>query len=320
MQFFTKAASRRVLLNFETPNWYAEAGQTEIDESKWRGWELTSRCCEGVVSSLELSSSYAKKYYTAVAPGTQFLSLPPAINSIAADLAAKTPRVPRRIFLATRLNKGSSAHKGGQYIRAFLDESFRGYELIILIGGGKRDPQQMAEVQNLAGQHGVKVQFLRAVTDLEKYRWMSSCSVSAFLTSFEGYGYPPIESLYCGTPCIAFDLPNYNETCGVGLTRVAQGDINGVKAMILEGNYVTDPAQFAQARTIGGFTDFSQRALRVLQAVSQTTVDSSTWPSALAELGTYQPPRGLKHLAKRLIKSWTPTQAVKVKRILDQLR
>jgi glycosyltransferase involved in cell wall biosynthesis len=45
-----------------------------------------------------------------------------------------------------------------------------------------------------------------------------------FPSYFEGYGYPPVEALYCGTPCVAYALPVLKEVCGEHLTLVPIGD------------------------------------------------------------------------------------------------
>jgi glycosyltransferase involved in cell wall biosynthesis len=60
------------------------------------------------------------------------------------------------------------------------------------------------------------------LTDLEKFREFKSSRLMVFLSHFEGFGYPPVEALYCGVPCVARPLPVLREVNGQYLHYLSQ--------------------------------------------------------------------------------------------------
>ncbi len=319
IDFFINGADRRLLLNFETPNWYQQAGQREIKLENWTGWELASRFCQAIVSSLEMSSEYAREFYTNTSPETKFLSLPPSINSLAADDFLNTPKNPKRIFLATRISAGNSQHKGSQYLRQLLSPELRGCEFVVLVGGNGKTPF-LAEMKTLAAQNGINLVLLSRISDRDKFMWISSSGLTVFPSSFEGYGYPPLESLYCNTPCIAFDLPNYRETCGEGITLVKQGEIEEIKSRILSDNFIKDLDDFQLAKQVGSFKEFAKRTETALESIVDSGIDRTRWRSTQAELERFSPPADIAFTAKQIVKSrLSPTLASCIMKIKSRL-
>ncbi len=66
----------------------------------------------------------------------------------------------------------------------------------------------------------------------------SEATALTLISHHEGYGFPPLEALACGTPSIVSDLPVFSETLGTAALRVSQDDVAQVaEALVnLEGD------------------------------------------------------------------------------------
>jgi glycosyltransferase involved in cell wall biosynthesis len=178
-----------------------------------------------------------------------------------------------------------------------------------MVGGMQRNPAAIARITDRAAHCGVKLILLDAVSDRQKFEWNRSSELSVCPSSFEGYGYPPIESLYCGTPCIAFDLPNYEETCGEGLTRTAMGDIGDMINRVLNHEHISDPQKFEKARSIGDFHCFQQRVSGILSQVANVAPESQRWIEALELLYKHSRPTTWKFYAQAMFQARMPKVA-----------
>lgn len=68
----------------------------------------------------------------------------------------------------------------------------------------------------LAGNSAVRdrVEFLQKVDDMQLLDLYRSASALLLPSTAEGYGYPPLEAMACGTPAIVADIPVLKETTG----------------------------------------------------------------------------------------------------------
>ena len=212
--------AKLALLNFESPDWFNEMSPTPRDESFWMQWDWISRYCDAIVSSTEESTRRARHYYLQVPEDVLFTTCSPSINSVVADVVP-IQKKERRIFSPTRFVRGE--HKGGLQIPDLITEAWRGFTLVLLVGA--TPPKDFLEdLDKNARKHGVTYELLSNSSDFEKFTELKRACLTIYPSSFEGYGYPPIESLYCGTPCICFDLPVFRETCGDSVMTVPIGD------------------------------------------------------------------------------------------------
>jgi len=77
------------------------------------------------------------------------------------------------------------------------------------------------------------------ISDEEKFRIIAKASVLVFPTTFEGFGMPPMEALYCGVPVIAYELPVLKEVYKNSIQYVESGNVSKfIQAIkqICEGN------------------------------------------------------------------------------------
>jgi glycosyltransferase involved in cell wall biosynthesis len=65
-------------------------------------------------------------------------------------------------------------------------------------------------------------------------RWYRGADVSVYPSRFEGFGMPVVESMACGTPCVASAHPSLDEACGDAAVRVDPDDPEAIAAGIEE--------------------------------------------------------------------------------------
>jgi glycosyltransferase involved in cell wall biosynthesis len=219
------------LLNFETPNWYNRLVHPAKDEALWDNWCLVSRFSDLIISSAEESSGYARRFYEDVLPGCRFVSCPPAINSLVADSITAVKKE-RQIIIITRLGGWHCSHKGADDLLDFLSPEMSGYTLALLTGNGIPDSAWKARLEKRAVELDIRLKFMTALTDQEKFTEIKRSRLMVFLSHFEGFGYPPVEAQYCGTPCVAYNLPVLREISGNGLEYVEKGDVEAFRAAV----------------------------------------------------------------------------------------
>lgn len=120
----------------------------------------------------------------------------PGIDTGSLDLGGETfQRQPQVVFISRLV-----PHKGLDiliYAASLLNPSPK----VIAIGPGDRFPYQ-----ELANQLKVNIEFLEP-DDSEKAKILRSSAVLVHPSYYEGFGLPPLEALYCGTPVIVNDTP-----------------------------------------------------------------------------------------------------------------
>lgn len=273
----TDYSAKLALLNFESPNWFNVMSPVLREEKLWQQWCWLAKYCDAIISSADEGTRYAREYYTGVPKDCLFITCQPAINSVAADLVDDTKQE-IRVFAPTRFALGE--HKGGAMLPELIDESWRGVKLSLLMGHNDRPDDWTATLFARMEQFGVEAEFLDAVDDQKKFRAYHSSCLTLFPSYFEGFGLPPVESLYCGTPCVAFDLPILKETCGEALTRVPVGDWTAFKAAVSQhisafrAGQSVDRGSLRQAVTpIATIESYAERADALFQQICGRPVD-----------------------------------------------
>ena len=100
----------------------------------------------------------------------------------------------------------------------------RGHTLVFAVGTSDERPPQFEQWEKEAAKFGIAIDVKFKISDEEKFREIKRSCLVLFPSYFEGYGYPPIEALFCNVPCVAFDLPVVRETCGDHIYYVPVGD------------------------------------------------------------------------------------------------
>ena len=256
--------ARLVLINFESANWFNKYSPIKRDEKLWDQWKS---CCEDnclILSSAEESQKYAKKFYTDYPRKTTFAVWNPPINSIVAD-SISIEKQENRLVAITRL---MDQHKGASDLLEMIGHEMSGFTLVLLLGRNAIDESFKQELDDRCAQFNVKYEIKIQLSDKEKFKEIKKASLMLFPSYFEGYGYPPLESLYCGTPCIAYDLPVLREITNNSLHFIEVADALGFKKKIGEVlAQKLDPSTQQTLRLVAkqraGFDECSDKAVQV---------------------------------------------------------
>lgn len=120
----------------------------------------------------------------------------PGVNSRALDLSKPSQREDMRVMFLSRLEN----HKQlGSLIMAI--SMIRPQPELLVAGPGDRSPYE-----KLAKDMDVKITFTE-IDEEDKATEISKSAVLVHPSTYEGFGLPPLEALYCGTPVAVFDNP-----------------------------------------------------------------------------------------------------------------
>jgi glycosyltransferase involved in cell wall biosynthesis len=264
------------LLNFETPNWFNSMVDVAADERLWDNWRMVSRYCSQVISLAEESTKFARKFYTDVPRGCRFVTCPPAVNSRSADRIGDVQRE-NQLLVITRLGGRNFKHKGADDLIAAIGPAMAGRQLTILAGMASARGKVLKRIKSEASRHNVTLRVIHEVTDETKFTEIKKSKLMLFLSEFEGFGYPPVEALYCNTPCIAYDLPVLREISGDGLTYVRPKDHIGLcKAIAEELGPHDDEVPILRA-SVAHIAPFESLVVRLSRIFASEDIFTSVW-------------------------------------------
>ncbi|OVE74298.1 hypothetical protein BVX94_00745, partial [bacterium B17] len=297
-----------ILMNFESPNWFNEYSPSKRDENEWNHWMLTSRHCSAILSNASEGTKYAKQFYTETPSDCFFEDINPAINQMVADtILEKKYKKQKRILMFTRF--AMAEHKGASNICDIISDAMNGYTLVFMIGLGSVPNDIKEEITNKAALHNVTIHFRHTLSDRQKFKELAISELILFPSFFEGYGYPPVEAVYCGTPCIAFDLPVLRETCEDNLHYVPIGDWAAFRDKI---KYVLNSSASTKCPehllNIASFKNYSQKLNNLIAKIDSMDlpyeaelISPNYERNAVACSGTGHFPKGLTSVVKRLL-------------------
>jgi glycosyltransferase involved in cell wall biosynthesis len=279
-QFARQTHAKLVLLNFETGNWVNEVSPFKRDIALWNNW--INVCDDGcmVLSISAIGQEYAKKFFVRALEKTSFAYSYPAINNLIAD-SVHVDRKEERIVMLARF---SDQHKGGHAISRLLCPEMEGHVLSIIVGNRKMMFLDRKRIINEVRKAGATVEFHFSLSDREKFAEIKKAKLLLFPSYFEGFGYPPVEARYCGTHCIAFDLPVLREVNGNEVEYVPLGDVEKFQAAIAE--HLRQPKRLGiKADGIQTFDSFAEKVDRIFTDYHlQRAIDNSTKSCLSGEL------------------------------------
>ena len=267
--FAIERSAHLVFINFESGNWFNALSPAPRSLDDWAPWKRAASHASAILSISQEGDRWAKDFYTDVWEPTRFDYCYPPVNTPAADSVGDVPKE-KRILLFMRFS--TSLHKGSGHLDQLFCEAMRGYTLVVVLGKEAVPTPILERLVALATQYNVRLEFKQKLSDVEKFREIKRASLVLFPSQFEGFGYPPVEAQYCGTHCVAFDLPVLRETCGDRLFLAESGNWDVLRDAIAEALASTvDPASFrdaiASVALLATATDRLDSLLGTLQSV-----------------------------------------------------
>lgn len=95
------------------------------------------------------------------------------------------------------------------------------------------DGEERTNLINLAKKLNVNCEFKYEIPGKTKWEEIKRSLFMVFPTSFEGFGMPPMEALYCGIPCICSDIPILREVYKDKVEYFEDGNSNDLRKKIL---------------------------------------------------------------------------------------
>lgn len=224
--------ARLVLMNFESPNWINEMSPQKKNISLFKYWIKTASRSSLILSNSEEGSKYARLFYSDYNSSLSYATAHPAINSDACDESGLGEKEDRLILIS----RFTDVHKNGRKILDLIGPHLKGFTLEVIIGTGSVPPDLLASLHEQCNENGVKLEIQEKIPDIKKFSDLKKARLLIYPSLFEGYGYPPIEAQYSGTPVLAFDLPVLREVSknGIAIRYAPLGDYGAMRSRCQE--------------------------------------------------------------------------------------
>lgn len=216
---------------FESPIWIERVWRSFEGNQKFqKSWEKVRRSLiisDKIIAISELAKTETERWLGREVAGVAH----PGIDSVLADSVPEPQKGYQLIYV------------GALEARKNIDETIIALSKLdqrpkfVICGEG----ELKGELKRLAHRLRVECEFRGEVSDYEKWAEIKRSLFMVFPTSFEGFGMPPAEALYCKIPCIASDLPILREIYGDKLEYFPPHDIDrlaeGMRFMLERSDY-----------------------------------------------------------------------------------
>ena len=299
------------LINFESGNWFNSLAPQPRDLAEWDHWKRAIEHGATVLSSAQESDRWARKFYTHNTDKTRFAVWSPSINSAAADIAEDGFKEQRAVIIS-RL---SDPHKGLQSILEILPDEMAGWTLTIISGTPEVNEGFLSDLRKMAGQRGITLDFLFRPDDIQKFEELKRARILIFPSLFEGYGYPPIEALYCNTEVVSYDLPVVMETCGDAPYYAPHGDRAALREALKRA--ILDPLagerdHHTAIRDLAHIDSAAQRLVELLETETAEQNRTTNFSLTATEASSTQ---SVKDMLPDPVRQFLAKQKIRLKRL-----
>lgn len=202
-----KNQCKMMYLDFESPNWIKEVDSTLRPMKFYKYSNHVVKHCDAILSTTSIGSDYAKVYYSKLNPHLLYYQLYLCINAYAGEGLKINEKEESVLFIA----RFGQKHKGNNALLNIVEVLPEGYVLNIIGNKDAADSEFITDVENLANDRNVELNFYKGISDKEKFELMAKSLILFFPSKFEGYGLPPLEAQYMGASVICSNLPVLRE-------------------------------------------------------------------------------------------------------------
>ena len=233
-----QTSDKLVLINFETPNWFNSLSIIKRTEDMWKGANRIAKYANIILSISKEGQKFAEEYYKDLKNHIQFRYFYTPINHSIADRIKDVKNRKRQLVCISRLDY----HKGLNDIINMISTNIKNSTIILIIGSGKISTDFFNKLNKKASDFKVKLVIKYKISEHDKFKIIKESSAMVFPSYFEGFGMPPLESLYCQTPVVAYDLQVLREYGKNNILFVPMG--NHKKLGEVAGEILEDPENY----------------------------------------------------------------------------
>jgi len=253
-----------VLVSFETPNWKQLEHPAEHTVSEEYGSLEAARYADVILSISKLSREMAKRFF--VQSPAEFDYLCPPIHCRIADSVPDPPKRDKRVLIISRF---TPRYKNAHRFVEILSEACRGFEFVLL-ENGLMNAATLEAYGAACRRYGATFHTAKAVREREKFELIKSSVLTVYPSTFEGYGLPPVESLYCEVPCVAFELPVLRQVHGNDLIYARKGNFADFRntlagALTYPNRHTVDKTKLQCNPDVESFADGLSRIMQRLE-------------------------------------------------------
>lgn len=271
--------AKTIFVNFESPNWFNSMSPVARPYENFVNWYATGSFCDLILSSASVAIPFAEQYYRTPYNDATLDYAPPAINNAIADIVVseKHPKE-KQVVVISRFGSLNS-HKNMDQLLNVLPDELAGYTLALIVGTGEQPTEDaLASLTDALGEKQIGLKILYMISDREKFEEIAKSELMIFPSLFEGFGYPPVEAAYVGTPCVAYDLPVLREFNDDFVSFVPIGDADAMRdtvRQVIKRRKKKTPSFGATARSIATVDAFSKRLKELLEGLPDTKAAAS---------------------------------------------